>query len=1450
MRMMKDVNKRVLAIGLAVVLLATSLCSLGVSAAELQPLGARVQELQVAVLSEPRIFPQSLISHGAAFNEAVRSDIAMLSESQAILDAAIEEIIQQAPDVLLVPGNLTREGEVAAHEHLAGRLNYLRTVLPDINIYVINGSRDFNNPNARSFAGGAAVSIGSASPELFRSIYSGLGYNEATSIYFVPVTGQGGGNSYVARPAPGFTVIAIDTADGAIGAELLAWITEQTQVANSRGDTIFAFMHHSLVPHSSIQDTMFSETLIADHEYISARFSELGIRYIFTGAMRANNIAQVTNYGNILTDISTASLTAYPAPLRFASFTRGVNAENRRTETVEISTRLLQSINYIDIRTGQNISDLTEYSSRMITPDVVVSLILDSGIYDMLHEILDEMEATEFVNTRGVRHTGLRAFIESNLPVEDEYGNPISNDFGDVFIELLEEILPTSEAEGMDLGGIGILWVESHQNRLRVRLLGGFAGNVFMTYNNIRNHLINPGLAQLNNNLLLDRRIVNETIDQLGHDLLSMNVYPLPVADGEGGYFSAGNQHTLFDLVRHAYLSHLAGDEQPEQWMLDVIEHLNEGGQLVNAMVDLILENLGVALDNVLHTVTINTGALVTSDLLGTLGRVAVVAFLGNNLGSIMSGFGFSAVELIGDLGEMFSEEEVIEMAEMLTDTFLALLLNYGYPNDNFTTLHWVGGEVEIDIPVDRIFLRAAILEAEDLHHEEFTPESWANFAVALDAAKEVYEDVDATQGQVDEALSSLQVAISNLELVVIIIPVDRTVLRALIAEAVGLKQADYTPETWSVLAGALSVAHVIYDNEGATQGQVDEAVNSLQAAINSLEEAVIIIPVDRAALRALIAQANQLNQADYTPESWQGYATALSAARGVYDNVDATQAQVDQAWQNLNTATLALVRIQVHVPAGFTEIRTEDQLRAMTRRGHYWLANDIVLIRRWTPIARFEGTLDGNGNTIRNLEISGRTDQGLFRRLDSGATIRNLGIQVGPAGVHGSTRVGALAGRADRATISGVRIQLGHDGVVGSRDVGGLIGRVSRSVIMGSLVYGQSGLNEVHAEHPEPNNVIAVRGNNRIRSNAGGLVGELDRSTVSRSASYVNVTGYTHVGGFVGSLRSSGISNSFARGYVRGRTVYLRFTHSRGERIGGFIGVNLGAGSWIESVYSSGVVESNGRRRINPFIGQANNVLLVSSVSFYNRDAAAISTVNVQDLHNIRIYGEAAVRSGLIGESRASLMSRETFTTQGAHWNFYNIWTVGLRQGTPFYTPTLPHFIMGVGLQQIDEIDFTIQIERPIELFAQIDIEDLDNNVVRYSISIYNFGSEEERTDRLQLFNILPVGADFVPNSVHLVTENANGDEVRTTLARNTSGISLRGHNFNPVTRNLEIRLGDYRLHGDEMVVIEFEVTVDSSVIDTDASATTTVAAGRVSRTSPDNITMVTVESEGFITR
>ena len=63
----------------------------------------------------------------------------------------------------------------------------------------------------------------------------------------------------------------------------------------------------------------------------------------------------------------------------------------------------------------------------------------------------------------------------------------------------------------------------------------------------------------------------------------------------------------------------------------------------------------------------------------------------------------------------------------------------------------------------------------------------------------------------------------------------DKTLLAASIQTASLKKQADYTAESWQTLATALSNANHINQNDSATQEEVNDALNKLNAAINGL---------------------------------------------------------------------------------------------------------------------------------------------------------------------------------------------------------------------------------------------------------------------------------------------------------------------------------------------------------------------------------------------------------------------------------------------------------------------------------------------------------------------------------------------------------------------------------------------------------------------------------------
>ena len=351
--------------------------------------------------------------------------------------------------------------------------------------------------------------------------------------------------------------------------------------------------------------------------------------------------------------------------------------------------------------------------------------------------------------------------------------------------------------------------------------------------------------------------------------------------------------------------------------------------------------------------------------------------------------------------------------------------------------------------------------------------------------------------------------------------------------------------------------------------------------------------------------------------------------------------------------------------PSGFTVIRTEDELRgidrnAASRRGKYWLANDIELTRRWTPISDFSGIFLGNGHTISNLEINSTlSNRGLFRKTSGGAVIRDLNIQVSDNGIRGNKRVGALIGYARRTTVIDVSVEIGHNGVRGTQKVGGLIGKARNSTIIGGYSYGRNGMIEIYDNHPEPDNVFGVRGTHQ---KAGGLIGCLWNSTLIESTSYLNVTGYRKIGGLVGLTKNSTIHNSYARGHVLGR----RDKDNRsGTKIGGLIGKNHGR-TTIYNVYASGVVR--GRSHVNPLIGLVKGTFTSKGMSFYDGQVSQGSSSTTQSMGSIR-------NRRVTRENTANMMTQGTFEFSAGNWDFDRIWTLGLNQGTSQFIPTYPHF-------------------------------------------------------------------------------------------------------------------------------------------------------------------------------
>ncbi|WP_337102028.1 S-layer homology domain-containing protein [Paenibacillus sp. YIM B09110] len=230
-------------------------------------------------------------------------------------------------------------------------------------------------------------------------------------------------------------------------------------------------------------------------------------------------------------------------------------------------------------------------------------------------------------------------------------------------------------------------------------------------------------------------------------------------------------------------------------------------------------------------------------------------------------------------------------------------------------------------------------------------------------------------------------------------------------------------------------------------------------------------------------------------------------------------------------------------------EIATADQLfkirDEMGIGDYYKLTEDIDLSgyssgEGWMPIGDpntqvFEGSLDGNGYTVRNLTINmpSRNFVGLFGSTSVYAVITNMKLE--DVSINANTNVGGLVGS--------------NEGVISNSSVTGTVTGVSS-------VGGMVGMNYNYA--PISNSYAAAEVTANTRG-AGGLVGSND-GRISSSHAQGSLSGGSYIGGLVGWNYGNGmIKDSYASGSGRGN-----------DTIGGLVGLNQG---YIITSYATGSV-------------------------------------------------------------------------------------------------------------------------------------------------------------------------------------------------------------------------------------------------------------------------------------
>ena len=209
--------------------------------------------------------------------------------------------------------------------------------------------------------------------------------------------------------------------------------------------------------------------------------------------------------------------------------------------------------------------------------------------------------------------------------------------------------------------------------------------------------------------------------------------------------------------------------------------------------------------------------------------------------------------------------------------------------------------ELLVPVSVDKTALKIAIDIASLISEESLDnviPVVVDEFKAALSEANDVYNNASATQEQVNNAFDRLASAMQKLEFY----KGNKTALIEVIEEANSKQEEDYTADSWKALQEALQEANKVLADENAMQKEVDEATNKLQEALDNL-----VTAVDKSLLQAFVEYVSGLDSSKYTEATWKTFETELTEANAVLKDANATQEQVDNAYNQLVKAYLDL---------------------------------------------------------------------------------------------------------------------------------------------------------------------------------------------------------------------------------------------------------------------------------------------------------------------------------------------------------------------------------------------------------------------------------------------------------------------------------------------------------------------------------------------------------------
>lgn len=255
------------------------------------------EELTVWFATDPHYLSPELTDRSEPFLTMVsRGDGKTAHYSPEIVAALLEQAREEQPDVLILGGDLTFNGERQSHQELAEQLTELEAA--GVPVLVIPGNHDLNNPMAYCYRGDTAEPAESVTGAEFRQLYANFGYADS-------ITHDESSFSYAYALAEDLWLVAVDANSeehpGWVKDSTLQWLDETLARAEEEGAAVITFTHQNTLRHNGLFPYGYT---ILNNQSVQDVLLKHGVGLNLTGHIHLQHIGTLGG----LREVTTSSL--------------------------------------------------------------------------------------------------------------------------------------------------------------------------------------------------------------------------------------------------------------------------------------------------------------------------------------------------------------------------------------------------------------------------------------------------------------------------------------------------------------------------------------------------------------------------------------------------------------------------------------------------------------------------------------------------------------------------------------------------------------------------------------------------------------------------------------------------------------------------------------------------------------------------------------------------------------------------------------------------------------------------------------------------------------------------------------------------------------------------------------------------------------------------------------